>query len=60
MDGDPLSVIALDTTGTLGTVTLNDNGTPGDTSDDFVEYTPPAGYVGSDSFGYTISSYNFV
>jgi len=37
-----------------GTVTINDNGTIGDTSDDFLDYTPPAGFVGSDTLFYQI------
>jgi VCBS repeat-containing protein len=39
-----------------GTVTINDNGTSGNTADDFVVYTPNAGYSGSDSFTYTVTS----
>ena len=38
-----------------GTVSINTNGTPV-TSDDFVVYTPTAGYSGSDSFSYTVTS----
>lgn len=50
----------LPTTGTLtttnptnGTIVLNDNGTP-DPSDDSVTYTPDTGFVGVDTFTYTI------
>lgn len=39
-----------------GTASINDNGTPGDATDDFVVYTPTAGYTGPDSFTYTVSS----
>ena len=39
-----------------GTAVLNDNGTPGDTTDDFIVYTPNADYNGSDSFTYTVTS----
>src|ERR1043165_255598 len=39
-----------------GTAAINDNGTPGDATDDFVTYTPNAGYTGSDSFTYTVTS----
>ena len=39
-----------------GVVAINDNGTPGNTADDFVTYTPAANYVGSDSFTYTVTS----
>ena len=45
-DGDSLQVLANSQPG-HGTVTMNPNGT--------FEYTPPAGYVGPDSFTYTIS-----
>ena len=51
----------LPTAGTLtttnpfnGTVTIDDNGTPNDPSDDFVVYTPDAGFEGTDSFNYTV------
>ena len=39
-----------------GTVTINDNGTAGNTADDFVVYTPDAGYSGDDMFSYTVTS----
>ena len=39
---------------TNGTVVINDNGTPGDPSDDWVTYTPDPNFVGPDSFTYTI------
>ena len=39
-----------------GTVSINNNGTPGVLTDDFVVYTPTAGYSGSDSFTYTVTS----
>jgi VCBS repeat-containing protein len=44
------------TQGAHGTVTINNNGTAGDTSDDFAVYAPNAGYSGSDSFTYTVTS----
>lgn len=37
-----------------GTVTMNNNGTPGDPSDDNVTYAPNFGFLGADSFTYTI------
>ena len=37
-----------------GSVSINNNGTPGDPSDDFVEYTPPSGFVGIETFQYQI------
>ena len=39
-----------------GTVAVNNNGTPGDTTDDFVVYTPNADFNGTDSFTYTVTS----
>ncbi len=39
-----------------GSVTINDNGTAGDTSDDYLVYTPGADYNGADSFTYTVTS----
>jgi gliding motility-associated-like protein len=37
-----------------GTVIINDNGTPNDPSDDLLTYTPDAGFIGTDSFTYTL------
>lgn len=37
-----------------GTVVLMDNGTPGDPSDDMIDYMPNAGFTGADIFTYTI------
>ena len=37
-----------------GTVSLNNNGTASDPTDDFVDYVPPASYVGMDTFYYHI------
>ncbi|MFD0991574.1 Ig-like domain-containing protein, partial [Tenacibaculum geojense] len=42
------------TDGSNGTVTVNDNGTPDDLTDDFVEYTPADGFTGEDTFTYTV------
>ncbi|MFS4456786.1 Ig-like domain-containing protein [Maribacter sp. 2304DJ31-5] len=39
---------------TDGSVAHNDNGTPNDPSDDNITYTPNGGYVGTDSFTYTL------
>jgi hypothetical protein len=38
-----------------GTVTLNNNNTPSDLTDDFLLYTPNDDYFGPDSFTYTIN-----
>ncbi|MFS4416200.1 Ig-like domain-containing protein, partial [Maribacter sp. 2307ULW6-5] len=37
-----------------GTVTVNDNGTPDDISDDTITYVPDAGFQGTDTFEYTV------
>lgn len=48
--------IAGVTTPAHGSVSINDNGTPGNAADDYLVYTPAAGYSGSDSFSYSIGS----
>ena len=42
--------------GTFGTATLQDNGTPGITTDDFLLYLPRADFNGTDTFTYTVTS----
>ena len=42
--------------GAHGTVTVNNNGTPGNTADDFVVYTPAPDFNGTDTFTYTVAS----
>lgn len=37
-----------------GTVTLNNNGTPGNPSDDNITYVPNPGFLGTDTFDYTV------
>jgi hypothetical protein len=37
-----------------GTISINDNGTPNDSYDDFIAYTPNPGFTGTDTFTYTI------
>jgi uncharacterized repeat protein (TIGR01451 family) len=44
------------TNGTNGATAVNNNGTPGNTADDFVVYTPNADFNGTDSFSYTVTS----
>jgi serralysin len=44
--------------GSQGSVILNNNGTPNNSRDDFLTYTPNTGFSGSDSFSYTISDGN--
>jgi von Willebrand factor type D domain/Bacterial Ig domain/Calx-beta domain/FG-GAP repeat len=43
------------TTPNGGTINRNDNGTSNDLSDDVLTYTPPANFVGTDRFNYTLS-----
>lgn len=37
-----------------GTIVINDNGTPGDITDDTITYIPDTDYLGTDSFTYTL------
>ena len=52
-NGDPLTITAVTVPGN-GTAVINDGGTPGDPSDDTIDYTPAAGFAGTDTFSYTI------
>ena len=54
-DGDPLQIVSVGAA-TNGTVEINDNGTPGDTADDYLIYTGDT--AGTDTFDYTISDGN--
>ncbi|MGB3402776.1 MAG: Ig-like domain-containing protein [Microcoleaceae cyanobacterium] len=54
-DTTPTGDITITTPPTNGTVTVDNNDTPDDTSDDTVVYTPNPDYVGTDSFSYTIT-----
>jgi len=40
---------------TNGTAVLNNNGTPSNAADDFIVFTPTAGFSGNGSFNYTLS-----
>ncbi len=51
---DPLTV-AVATDPDNGTVTVDDNGTPDDPTDDTISYTPDPGFSGTDTFTYTIT-----
>lgn len=54
-DSDLPATGTLTTTSpTNGVVTIDDNGTPNDPSDDIVTYTPYPDYNGPDSFDYTV------
>ena len=53
-NGDPLTITASDSpTANGGTTVINDGGTPADPTDDTIDYTPAAGFAGSDTFTYT-------
>ncbi|BAZ47897.1 putative outer membrane adhesin [Nostoc sp. NIES-4103] len=56
-EGDRLSITNF-TNPSNGTLTLNDNGTPSVTDDDYFIYTPNANYNGTDSFFFTVSDGN--
>ncbi|MCI2230491.1 Ig-like domain-containing protein, partial [Polaribacter sp. MSW13] len=59
LDGDVLSISTITVAPTKGTAVINDNGTPADTSDDVVIYSPQAGFNnGTDTFTYEISDGN--
>lgn len=64
-DGDPIQLISVgdnfednETTFQGGIAQYNDNGTPLDFSDDFVDYTPPIDFLGVDTFIYIITDGN--
>ena len=40
-----------------GSVSIGNNGTPNDLSDDVIIYTPPAGYIGEDTITYVITDF---
>ncbi len=53
---DPLSITAVDSpTSQGGTAVVDNNGTPGNTTDDRILYTPASGFTGADTFSYTIT-----
>ncbi|MDS9468928.1 Ig-like domain-containing protein [Paracoccus sp. MBLB3053] len=53
-DGDPFTITAF-TSGSSGTVTIDDNGTPTDATDDRLLFTPNSGFAGTAQFTYTIT-----
>ncbi|WP_289041739.1 Ig-like domain-containing protein, partial [uncultured Zobellia sp.] len=59
-DGPNAGAIALPSASSTngGTVSIDNNSTPLDPTDDTVLYTPAAGYSGPDSFTYTITDAN--
>ncbi|MHC0065416.1 beta strand repeat-containing protein [Nostoc sp. UIC 10890] len=54
IDSSNLSITGV-SGATNGTVVLNDNGTPGNSTDDFIVFTPINGFSGDANFNYTIS-----
>ena len=55
-DSSSLSIVAVQSpTNAGGTAVVSDNGTPGNTADDGILYTPPPQFSGPDQFGYTVS-----
>jgi len=59
-DGPSIGTITLPsaTSANGGTLTVNDNGTPNDPTDDEVNYTPAPDFNGTDTFDYTIEDAN--
>ena len=53
-DGPSTGTITAIASPTNGTLTLDDNGTPNDPTDDSFDYTPDPDYTGADSFTYSI------
>jgi hypothetical protein len=53
-DGDPLG-ISISSAPANGRAYINNNGTPFNFADDYIEYVPKTDYFGSDSFTYTVS-----
>ena len=53
-EGDTLSITGVSVP-TNGTATINDNGTAGNTADDFIDYSHDGSETTGDSFTYTIS-----
>ncbi|MBM1106787.1 hypothetical protein JQC67_11605, partial [Aurantibacter crassamenti] len=60
LDGPNSGTITLPsvTTANGGTVSVNDNSTPNDPTDDSIIYTPALDFVGDDTFDYTITDAN--
>ncbi|NJO45928.1 MAG: tandem-95 repeat protein [Oscillatoriales cyanobacterium RM2_1_1] len=56
-ENDPLTITSVSNPAN-GTAVVNNNGTPTDPSDDFVDYTPNPDFVGQDSFTYAVDDGN--
>jgi len=52
-EGEPIKLVSF-TQPANGSLSRNENGTPGDLTDDTLAYTPNVGFMGLDSFNYTI------
>ncbi|WP_291083328.1 Ig-like domain-containing protein [Flavobacterium sp. BFFFF1] len=57
-DGPNAGTIVIASDPANGTVSVNNNGTPTNPTDDMVTYTPNANFNGTDSFTYTITDAN--
>ena len=61
LDGHDLTIIGVGTdainglTTNGGTVSINDNNIPTDSTDDFIDYSPPTGFTGNDTFQYEVT-----
>ena len=56
-NGEDLTIsLPSGTTTNGGTIVVNNNGTPADPTDDFVDYTPLTGFFGVDDFTYDITN----
>jgi hypothetical protein len=53
-DSDALQITSVSTP-SHGTATINNNATPSNTADDYIDYDPVDNYNGTDTFTYTIS-----
>ena len=53
-NNDPLTLTGVSNF-TEGTAVLNNNGTPSNSADDFITFTPNSGFSGNASFNYSIS-----
>jgi len=57
-DGPANTDISITVPPTNGTAIVNDNGTPNEPTDDFITFTPNAGFDGNDAFTYQICDAN--
>ena len=56
-DSEGVTINSFDTTSSNGgSITINDNGTSNDATDDFLVYTPATNFAGTDTFTYTVVS----